>query len=57
MPCVTAELLERRDSTDEEPDDVIKHVSGVAYAGKYQYSSIVIAATHDGRIYQVGQKQ
>ena len=51
MPCVTSELLEGRNGKDDEQDDVVKHVSGMAYAGKYRYSSVVIAVTHGGHIY------
>ena len=47
--------MERQNNADGEQDDVIKNVSGMAYAGKYQYFRVVNAVTHDGRPYQVGR--
>jgi len=35
MTCITSELLEGKKNMDDEHDDVIKNVSGMAYAGKY----------------------
>jgi hypothetical protein len=34
MTCITSELLEGKKNVDDELDDIIKNVSGMAYTGK-----------------------